>query len=91
VPVILTGSNYLENVKGKTGIIYFENYWPRPDESRESGPRTGDHIDLWNKNELGSLGLIYSWARRNFPDFFEDYREESDYSKSTKVIFWPVE
>jgi Type VI secretion system (T6SS), amidase effector protein 4 len=87
--VSLTGANYLDYVKGKTGIIYFEDYAPRPGESRDYGPRTGDHIDLWNKNELGSLGLPLSWLRRNVPGIFEHF-ERSDYEKSKRVIFWEI-
>jgi RHS repeat-associated protein len=88
--VSLTGANYLNYVNGKTGIIYFEDYAPRPGESRDHGPRTGDHIDLWNKNELGSLGLPLSWLRRNVSGVFEHYFERSDYAKSKRVIFWEI-
>jgi len=87
--VYLTGANYLDYVKGKTGIIYFQDYWPRKGESRDHGPRTGDHIDLWNKNELGSLGLPLSWLRRNMPWVFE-HVGRSDYAKSKRVIFWEI-
>jgi hypothetical protein len=80
----------LDYVKGKTGIIYFQDYWPRPGESRDHGPRTGDHIDLWNKNELASLGLIQSWLRRNFPGRAERWFDRSDYAKSIKIIFWEI-
>jgi len=85
----LTGATYLDYVKGKTGIIYFEDYWPRQGESRDHGPRTGDHIDLWNKNELASDGLILTWARDNFSGLF-DRAGVSDLSKAIKVIFWEI-
>ena len=89
-PVFLTGETYLSYVKEKTGIIYFEDYWPRPGEHRDYGPRTGDHIDLWNKNKLGSLGSFQSWARRNFPWISEHWFDRSDYAKSKRVIFWEI-
>lgn len=88
-PVALTGANFFNYIKGKTGIVYFEDYWPRQGESRDKGPRTGDHNDLWNKNELASLGLMQSWARRNFPGVFERF-QRSDYAKSKRVIFWEI-
>lgn len=50
-PEVYDGSNYLDKIKGRTGIVYFEDYWPRPGESRDHGPRTGDHIDLWKKGK----------------------------------------
>jgi RHS repeat-associated protein len=86
----LTGANYYEYVKGKTGIIYFQDYWPRPGESRDKGPRTGDHIDLWNENKLASLGLTLTFLRRNIPGLFEHFFDTSDYSRSVKVIFWEI-
>ena len=86
---VLTGATFLDYVKGKTGIIYFEDYWPRQGESRDHGPRTGDYIDLWNKNKLASDGLAITWARTNFPNIFEFFKV-SDLSKSVKVIFWEI-
>ena len=87
--VSLTGANYLDYVNGKTGIIYFQDYWPGKGEGRDHGPRTGYHIDLWNKNELGSLGFPLSWLRRNMPWVFE-HVGRSDYAKSKRVIFWEI-
>jgi len=42
VPVKLRGSNFKEYVEGRTGIIFFKDYWLR---GNEKSP-TGDHIDL---------------------------------------------
>jgi hypothetical protein len=47
-------------------------------------------LDLWNKNELASLGLFQPWARRNFPDIAECVFDRSDYRKSIKVIFGEI-
>jgi hypothetical protein len=84
----LTGATYETYVNGKTGIIYFEDYWKRAGETDET--KSGDHIDLWNKNELASNGLIKSWVRRTFPEFSEDWLSMSDLKKSKKVIFWEI-
>ncbi|HWY33913.1 MAG TPA: T6SS effector amidase Tae4 family protein, partial [Nitrosopumilaceae archaeon] len=92
-PKILTGANYESYVKGKTGIIYFEDYWHR--DSDKKGERTGDHIDLWNQNALGSMTgyagrTLNTWFRRNFPTFSENHLGMSDLTKSKRVIFWEI-
>jgi len=43
-----TGGDWQDKVAGKTGIIYFANYWRRAGETAPSG----DHIDLWNGASL---------------------------------------
>ncbi len=43
-----TGTDWQQHVAGKTGIIYFANYWRRAGETAPSG----DHIDLWNGSTL---------------------------------------
>jgi hypothetical protein len=84
----LTGSNFEQKVEGKTGIIFFQDYWHRSGEKGNN--RTGDHIDLWNKNKLASIGLVLTWARRTFPDFSENWLDMSDLRKSKKVLFWEI-
>lgn len=44
----VTGADWKERIAGKTGIIYFANYWRRGGEAAASG----DDIDLWNKTTL---------------------------------------
>jgi hypothetical protein len=48
-PTSVTGRDWQDRAKGKTGIIFFANYWRRSGESRAP---SGDHIDLWNKSTL---------------------------------------
>ncbi|MBL7128697.1 MAG: hypothetical protein ISS16_06895 [Ignavibacteria bacterium] len=83
-PKQYSGKNYEVNVEDKKGIIFFQDYWQRPNESGET--RTGDHIDLWNKNELASIGLFLTWIRSIFPDWFG----MSDLNKSKTVLFWEI-
>jgi hypothetical protein len=83
----LKGSTYESFVKGKTGIIYFEDYWHRPTDAE--GVRTGDHIDLWDGNETASDGAFWTWVRQTFPQLAERYNS-SDLSKSKIVIFWEI-
>jgi hypothetical protein len=80
------GAEYESSVAGRTGIIFFKDYWQR---SGETG-RTGDHIDLWNKNTLASIGWFATAVRRTFPQLSEDYLEMSDLRRSTEVIFWEI-
>jgi len=92
-PVFLTGENFEAYVFGKTGIIYFQDYWHRTTD--QSGKRTGDHIDLWNKNQLGSMNNYLgrranTWFRLTFPTFSENHLSMSDLTKSKSVIFWEV-
>lgn len=65
----------------KTGIIFFKDYWQRGRESFES--RSGDHIDLWNKNEITSSGMFI----RSILEFLG---RVSDLNKSKEVWFWEV-
>ena len=86
-PVKLKGNNYESYVKGKTGIIFFQDYWQR---NGETG-RTGDHIDLWNKNELASIGFFLTLIRGWFPETSEEYFDMSDLRKSKEVWFWEID
>lgn len=43
-PELITGQDWKEKVKNRTGIIAFKDYWIRHGQSRP----TGGHIDLWN-------------------------------------------
>ena len=73
--------SFQETLKDKTGIIFFKDYWQRGKEKFES--RSGDHIDLWNKNEITSSGMFM----RSVYEFFGTV---SDLNKSKEVWFWEV-
>ncbi len=85
-PVKLRGDNYERYVKGKTGIIFFQDYWKRKNEIG----RSGDHIDLWNKNELASIGFFLTLIRGWFPEISESYLNMSDLRRSKSVWFWEI-
>ena len=92
-PVYLTGKNYESYVEGKTGIIYYADYWKRASDKNDQ--RTGDHIDLWNTNTLASAtgvgGRTFrTWFRRSFPEFSENHLDASDLTRAKKVIFWEI-
>lgn len=85
-PQRLTGSTYEATVKGKTGIIFFKDYWQR---SGESG-RTGDHIDLWRESKLASIGGALTFIRQTFPNIAENYLDMSDLRRASEVLFWEI-
>lgn len=77
---ILPGS-FQSILKNKTGVIYFKDYWQRGKESFES--RSGDHIDLWNKDEITGQGMIMR-------EVYEFFGVVSDLNKSKEIWFWEV-
>jgi len=72
---------FQEVLKGKTGVIFFKDYWQRGKESFDS--RSGDHIDLWNKNEITSSSMF----TRGILEFFG---RVSDFNKSKEIWFWEI-
>jgi len=81
----VTGSNWESKVKGKTGIIFFGEYWSRDDES--SAGASGGHIDLWNKDTLtpgwaSTLRFTFRISRLPFA--------YSDLGKSKRIYFFEV-
>ncbi|MET1080296.1 MAG: type VI secretion system amidase effector protein Tae4 [Pseudomonas sp.] len=87
-PIDITGKDWESKIKGRTGIVYFADYWARPGEKAP----TGDHIDLWNGSRLtasGLEGVAVAIARFGFginsvPDAW------SDLGAATKIMFWEV-
>jgi len=78
---ILPGS-FQSLLAGKTGVIFFKDYWQRGSESFKS--RSGDHIDLWNKDEITGSGMFM----RSISEFFGVV---SDLNKCKEIWFWEVE
>lgn len=67
--------------------VYFEHYWQRPKEKGTT--RTGNHIDLWDGNELAGSTWIGTRFRLIFPWIAERFGT-SDLRKSDQVIFWEI-
>jgi hypothetical protein len=86
----ITGKDWAKRISGRTGIIFFENYWTRKNETEVN--RSGDHIDLWNGARLtasGFRGTLTTVARftigaSSIPGLY------SDLSNSTQILFWEV-
>lgn len=82
----LTGKTFETYISGKTGIVFFKDYWQRKGEEGEK--RTGDHIDLWDNNKLASIGFIRTFARLGLDISIDGIW--SDFTKSTEVLFWEI-
>ena len=79
----LGAKDFKTQLAGKTGIIFFRDYWQRS-RDRDGAP-TGDHIDLWNQSRLTDWS---SWIRVQLgivmPGFW------SDLEKAKSITFWEV-
>ena len=62
-----SGEKIFDKIRGRTGIIFFQNYW---------GPgNQGDHIDLWNRVRLTHwISWIQIYARIGSVGINSDYR-----------------
>jgi len=90
-PEDVTGKDWDKKIQGRTGIVYFENYWFRDGETKNP---TGDHIDLWDgsgltpnpANRLRRFGISsIQWL----PEALSQYNF-SDLGRSTKILFWEI-
>ena len=77
----IQSGSFQRKLSNKTGVIFFKDYWQRGKESFEN--RSGDHIDLWNKDEITSSGMFI----RSVLEFFG---RVSDLNKSREIWFWEV-
>lgn len=72
---------FQDDLKGRTGIVFFKDYWRREGQTFEN--RTGDHIDLWNKDKITSSSMF----TRGLLEFFG---RVSDLNDSKEIWFWEV-
>lgn len=93
-PENVTGSDWQDKIRGRTGIVYFEDYWTRNPAEKAADKPTGDHIDLWN----GSRITAYGW------EFFSAFGRRigfnswqpgtpwgfSDVRKAKAILFWEI-
>jgi len=92
-PEDITGPDWERKIKGRTGIIFFGEYWTRPGEV--AGNASGGHIDLWSGSRLTISGFFDSFAA--IGRFFgaqslipgTDFGW-SDLRKSKQILFWEV-
>jgi hypothetical protein len=74
-------ASFQSTLSNKTGVIFFKDYWRRGNESFSD--RSGDHIDLWNKDQITSSGMFL----RSVLEFLG---RVSDLNKSREIWFWEV-
>jgi hypothetical protein len=93
-PESVAGKDWETKIKGRTGIVFFANYWKRTPEAKTA---TGDHIDLWNGSRLTASGLVgtattvarYLGLRSFHPPGLEDLGY-SDLANSSEILFWEI-
>jgi len=88
-PLHLKGENFREKLNGKTGIIFFKDYWQRNGEIGDT--RTGDHIDLWDGrgvDKLASQSQLANFLTNTLGLFWDGWY--SDKNKSKQVLFWEI-
>lgn len=87
-PETITGLDWQNKVKGRTGILFFKDYWSRDGESSHA---SGDHIDLWNGSKMTSpsiQGALVNFAR--FTLGMQSGPMFSDLGKAKEILFWEV-
>ncbi|AJY22193.1 hypothetical protein CH72_480 [Burkholderia ambifaria AMMD] len=95
-PEDISGPDWQDKIKGRTGIIYFFGYWRQDGDSADA--LSGGHIDLWNKDTLTpSFASLWRFrlGQRTFPDLLSRLRGGngnviSDLAKSKEILFWEV-
>jgi hypothetical protein len=75
--VYKVGHPWLTKLPGRTGIVFFHNYYNR--QGNDTGPLTGDHIDLWKMGELTNRHYTYQVTALG-----------GGYFKKGEVWFWQV-
>lgn len=87
----VTGASWTDKIKGRTGIIYFADYWARDGEAQMNG--TGDHIDLWNNSTLTpslQSTLRFRFGINRVPNLFGSGNWYSDLGAAKSISFWEV-
>jgi hypothetical protein len=93
-PENVTGPNWQERIRGRTGIVYFANYWARDEREKKRDKPSGDHIDLWNGSRLTASGMSFfsTLGRRiglNSVGAGTSWGY-SDLGRSAEILFWEV-
>jgi hypothetical protein len=85
------GKSFDKSLSGRTGIIYFEDYWLRTAEAKFP---TGDRIDLWDRNRLTPSWTTFLRFSLGIDTFRSPWSGNgylySDLHASRRVVFWPI-
>jgi hypothetical protein len=90
----LTPKTWDSDIKGQTGIVFFDGYWHRDSDGPEV--TTGNHIDLWNGSRLtmarvaDTLATIgrFVFGRQSLGAGTD--LGYSDLHGSNRILFWEV-
>ncbi len=85
----LNGEDFRNKIDGKTGIVFFKDYWQRNSETGDT--RTGDHIDLWDGRGLDKLAS-QNFGENILTNTLGMYIDGvySNKEKSKEVLFWEI-
>ena len=67
----------MRGINGRTGIVFFQNYWGTGQQ--------GDHIDMWNGTRMTDR---LTWVRINMR--IGSVGLGSDYRQAQSAWFWPL-
>lgn len=95
-PENITGADWQNKIKDRTGIVFFSSYWARPGQTAANAD--GDHIDLWNRKTLTpsveSFLRFYIGMNRmpSLRGIFGSQQDNwfSDLGKSKEILFWEI-
>ncbi|MPV64513.1 type VI secretion system amidase effector protein Tae4 [Burkholderia sp. BE17] len=90
-PENITGPDWQDKVKNRTGIIYFFGYWRQDGDSADV--LSGGHIDLWNKDALTPSVVSFLRFRIGMSRFRNPLTNNnwfSDLANSKEILFWEV-
>lgn len=90
-PENITGPDWQDKVKNRTGIIYFFGYWRQDGDSADA--LSGGHIDLWNKDTLTPSVVSFLRFRLGMSRFRNPLTNNnwfSDLANSKEILFWEV-
>lgn len=86
----ITGKDWQKKIKGRTGIVFFGEFWQRDELEEIRDIASGGHIDLWNTFKLTS-----NWT--TIPRFFFGISsmnvggyQYTDYAKAKRILFFEV-
>lgn len=83
-PTLLNPNEAYGKIKGKTGIVFFKDFWARSIREQELRSYSGDHIDLWNGRAMpGSVWASVAEAIHTDPN-------QSYFLRSKSISFWEI-
>lgn len=86
----ITGKDWQEKIKGRTGIVFFGEYWSRDGLEELRDIASGGHIDLWNKSKLTDNWTTFWRFTLGIDSMNIGPYRYTDYSKAKRILFFEV-